>query len=172
MVTRNVPAAGSATVTPLLPTDGWTVAQAKLWLEQNRDEGASCPCCGQYVKTYRRKLYATQVRSLLYAARTFGADWFHLSKLDGVKPGVRQADFPKLAWWDLIQNQGSGPLWSITSKGFKFAADALEVPETAIVLNGRLQGFEGRQVRIGDVLGKQFNLEEMVGISFVKRWSI
>ncbi len=167
-MTRNVPAAGSATVTPLLPTDGWTVSQAKLWLEQNRDEGATCPCCGQYTKTYRRKLYATQVRTLLYAARTFQVAWFHLSKLDGVKDGVRQADFPKLAYWDLIEKQGESPLWRITAKGFRFAADAVEVPETAIIFNGRLQGFEGRQVSISDVLGREFNISEMVGISFVK----
>ena len=158
---RNVPSPTAPKVS-LLPTGQWTLNDARQYLQLNRDDGVHCPACDQFVKVYRRRMYGAQVRTLIYAYRQFGQDFFHLSVLDGKQVGVRQADFPKLEYWALIEKHHDKPHYRITDRGVAFIERRLAVPETIVLYDGHLQGFEGVNKHIDQVLPKQFDYQELM----------
>ena len=43
---------------------GATLDDAEQWVEDNREDGAECPCCGQLAKVYKRPLNVTMARGL------------------------------------------------------------------------------------------------------------
>jgi len=159
---EDVPARG-AEVVHLLPHTDWTMEKAIEWLYDHLDDGVHCPCCGQYAKRYRRKMYGTQARTLIYAWQHYGQEFFHLSVLDGRAPGVRQADFPKLAYWGLVAKHPYGPTWCLTDRGVAFVQRRLAVPEAVFVYDGMPQGLDGKDVHIEQVLGRAFSYDELMG---------
>lgn len=146
----------------LLPHDEWSLGQAKAYLRRKVDDGATCPCCNQFAKVYKRKLYATMARTLIYAWRNFGQQYFHLSQLDGKQPGVRQADFPKLSYWGVIEKHPSKPEWRITGRGRMFLANTQTLQQTVVLYDSRLMRFEGPEVGIVKVLGTKFSYQELM----------
>ena len=42
-----------------------TVKEAKTFLRKNFDQGIDCPCCGQFVKKYKRKLNSSMAYALI-----------------------------------------------------------------------------------------------------------
>ena len=34
-----------------------TLDEAKAWLRDQVDDGAHCPCCGQFAKVYKRRIH-------------------------------------------------------------------------------------------------------------------
>ena len=64
--------------------------------------GTRCPCCGQYVKLYKRSITATMAWTLLRMYRSSLLDWVHVPTLLRAR-GRLSGDHAKLAYWGLIQ---------------------------------------------------------------------
>lgn len=145
-----------------------TLAQAIQWLQDRINEGAECPCCGQYAKVYRnRTISGRMARDLISAYRAIGAgEWFRLPDYDTTN------ETSKLAHWGLIEERAGmredgarhAGWWRITDLGRRFVLNQASVPKRAVIYSGSLLGLDDSEtVTITDVLGKRFNYSELMG---------
>lgn len=149
------------------PTTGsWSLGAAKFWLLEHRDEGVSCPCCGQFAKVYRRTIHASMARDLIRAYRSNGAKPFHVRATLGHDGG----DFAKLAYWGLIADEpglrddGSTRVgwWHLTSLGIEWVCGHAYVRKYAHVYNGGLLYLAGESIGVRDALGKHFSYNDLM----------
>lgn len=137
-----------------------TIQEAKAFLRQKLNEGAPCPCCGQFVKMYRRTITSTMARLLISFYKLGGGyGWHHARDIE-----QQGGDFPKLAHWRLIETQEnedpakrSSGLWRMTEHGRAFVLGNLTVKKYALIYNAKLYGFEGEKIGIRDALGEKFD---------------
>lgn len=143
-----------------------TIFEAKNQLRENWLNGIECPCCGQFVKLYRRKITSAAAAGLISLYKKGGADRFiHCNDFAYFHGG----DFGKLRYWNLIvqevnmdtKKRTSG-LWKMTDTGVRFVQNRLELPKYALVYNQIFYGFKGEKVRITDCLTNGFNYAELM----------
>jgi len=149
-----------------------TVTQAQLNLADKMDDGADCPCCGQMVKIYRRKLNSHMAHSLLVLVRLYADNprFYHVDEIGNASKG---GDFAKLAWWGLIEQNGnddpdkrtSGE-WVPTANGIGFAHRVRSVPAAVLIYNNQRIGYDNNDIDIREALGSKFSYAElMAGMS-------
>jgi hypothetical protein len=148
----------------------WSIAEAQGYCESLADDGAACPCCGQNVKLYRRKLYATPARQLiiLWQQRDNDAEgWTHIGKLNEIVSGG--GDAAKLRYWGLVEAadersrlENSSGMWRITERGEAFVCDRLRVRKYVLLFDGRVIGFDGDEIGVRDALGTAFDYAELL----------
>lgn len=143
-----------------------TLEEVRNWLAERVNEGALCPCCGQNVKVYRRKLNSGMVRSLIEMYRVGGTSFIHIPS----KISARSREEGKLAYWGLAEEDritrsdgGRAGYWRVTEKGELFLAEATTVPKYAIVFNGECLALDGEEIFVRDALDK-FDLAELMGL--------
>lgn len=148
-----------------------SLERAKNDIQQGWDTptGATCACCGQLVKLYKRNLYYKPARSLieLYLLDCTEPGYHHIRNL---KPDLGGSDFSKLKYWELIshaanddpEKHNSG-MWAITPKGRLFVEDKIKVPKYAFVFNDSLEEFGGPEIGIRDALAGKFSYPELMG---------
>lgn len=151
-----------------------TIPQAKIHLRDHWQEGLACPCCGQYVKLYRRSIHSRMARALLLMRATLKGDideqYIDVHKMFadlGEKPNN---DYVKLAYWGLIEpKEGNrddksprNGLWRITSKGLHFAQDELTVAKYVYVYNKRVYMMSEGQTDIISTLKNKFNYQDLI----------
>lgn len=149
--------------------DDMTLARARDLLRSQAEEGATCPCCTQYVKVYYRSIHAAMASGLIKLYRRSPHGTFH--EIKEFMTHNELGDFAKLAYWDLAQEQPSMRLdgstrtgwWKITPLGIDFVEGRATVPKHARVYNGRLLNLTGKRVGIKERLGKTFNYAELMG---------
>ena len=138
--------------------------------------GTTCPCCGRYVKLYKRKLTSSMVKALILIYKYFKLNpesWLHVEnylKDQKISAAVR-GDFPKLRYWGLLEKQidkrddGSGRVgyYKITQKGIDFVKGKVEVPRFAYIYNQKVEQFDKEQTDVKKALGDKFDYEELIG---------
>lgn len=137
-----------------------------------REDGGECPCCGQFVKVYRRTITSTMARQLLTAYHKHGAKvWFH-TRTVVLADASGAGDFSKLEYWGLIERQAhvqgedgkrSSGMWRITSIGREWALNRTMVPMYTLVYNDQVLGQEGSLIDVHHALGKKFDYREIMG---------
>jgi hypothetical protein len=145
--------------------DQTPLGEAREWLRERADDGASCPCCTQFAKVYRRKIHATMARELILVYRHAGLGVFDLPPLV-----PNSGDLPKTRFWGLlarvdgVREDGSRRvgLWRVTDAGQQFVLMRLAVPKYARIYDGRCLGLVGAPVTIRDCLGSRFNYDELM----------
>lgn len=150
----------------MTPDQNSTVHEARRYVYENAGEGTSCPCCGQMVKRYKRKLYGAMIERLARAYNRFGMAPFHLMRdFNGEHPG----DFAKLRYWGMIEEQANtntnkrtSGYWRVLPLGREFLAGRASVFSDADVLLGDLVGLSGTMVTVSDVMGETFNFKELM----------
>lgn len=143
-----------------------TLDGARDWLRNQVDDGAHCPCCGQYAKVYRRKINAGMAWSLATMYRKAGRDWIHLP----TQIGARSREEGKLAYWNLVEQHpsprndgGKAGWWRVTRRGELFVLDQIRLPKYARVYNGRCLSLDGTEtVGIRDCLGTRFHYDDLM----------
>ena len=146
-----------------------TEAQERLE-EAAIGKGTNCPCCGQFVKVYRRNFHTAMAMGLihLYQAHCLHGfeDFIHTpSMLNGKGAVARGGDFAKLEYWGLIEPQkherrdGSTRtgMWRITQLGRDFVEDKMRVPKHIFLYNSQLVGVEHETISIREALGQEFD---------------
>jgi len=146
-------------------------------LRAQLDNGASCPCCTQFAKRYKRKLNAGMARSLLHfyrwsAEKADSNGWAGVGKDHMTKQmcmTYHQGEFHKLRWWGLVEQQSTvrveghrSEFWRLTELGREFALEAATVQSHALVFRNLCEGFDGDPISIRQALGSKFNYDELM----------
>lgn len=149
-----------------------TIREAKKKLRENWERGINCPCCGQMVKLYKRKLYAIQARGLieLYKLDQTESKYYHIREIEGKFRGSGGGDFAKLRYWKLIEekpneddpSKRTSGMWQITDRGRDFVLGNVKVRSHMTIFDGKFQGLEGDLITIQEALGKKFNYSELM----------
>lgn len=134
------------------------------------DKGYNCPCCGQLVKRYFRKMNCNMAMTLvaLYRKKKFG--FVRVEEFLRVNGYPRSGDFPYLVHYGMLEKMtgeradGSkkNGFYKLTDKGRQFVLEQIKVPQTFIIYNGKCEGFEGKEIGIVDALGKYFDYRELM----------
>lgn len=156
--------------------DNQTTAQVKEYLEENRDAGVSCPCCGQFVKVYRRSITSGMAHFLICAykyCRTIGVSQFRVKdviKWAGLPVTHGGGDDSKLRYWGLIRQidierdvEGKKMFYVITADGVSFVNRKKMVQKYCQVYNNEVLRYSGEFVTIEQSLKNKFDYYELMG---------
>ena len=164
-------------------TKATTLEDAKKWLRVRFGKGASCPCCNQFVRCYKRSLSKSMAYVLLLMESHFRGDvseeWLHvpsyISEMVADNPQraavIRGGDWAKLKLWGLIEEKpdvrkdGSPRVgyWKLTALGRQFARKQVKVPSHIFIYNGEpLQRTVETMITIEDALGTEFRYDELM----------
>lgn len=134
----------------------------------NRNSGYTCSCCGQFVKTYHRKLNSSMACVLLLIYRSGKRSYFHVENwLKEIGRSELRADYHKLRFWKFIEpkleNREDGSprngFYKITGLGILFSEDKTTAKEKAIIFNNKLERLDGEEINIKTALGLKFNYD-------------
>lgn len=151
-----------------------TIDETKKYLLKNGKEGVSCPCCGQFVKLYKRKLNSGMAIFLvgLYRLDKRKTKSIFSNKEIYKEVNIAQGarDHAAMAHWKLIEepniNIVSGKkkngLWMITPLGRNFVNSYVNVPSHIFLYNKKCKGFSNTLTTITNALGKKFNYQELM----------
>jgi hypothetical protein len=148
------------------------LSDARSLVERNREEGVSCPCCGQFAKVYKRTFNASMAKALV---------WLHITSVDctdrwvdvaNVAPKwlLRSREFPKLAFWGLIEqapnvhdeHKRASGVWAITDLGRKLVQQKVTIPRAAYVYNGQVIRHSDDHTTIREALGTHFDYRDVM----------
>ena len=132
---------------------------------QNKREGYTCGCCGQFVKQYSRHFNSNMGLAILMLYKHKDKGFVHIENLMVENGYKRCGDASYLRHYNLIEpykakrEDGSNRngYYHITSAGILFAENKIKVKERFLTFNNNCQGFEGADIGIVDALGKKFN---------------
>ena len=162
-----------------------TIKEAKQWLRERFTDGASCPCCNQFVKRYKRKLNSSMAHALILIYKYFDnhdMNWLHVpSYLSQISSSatVRGGDWSKLRYWGMIEaesavrSDGSERVgnYRITNLGKRFVRREVRVLKFVFLYNGDVVAGDGDDTRIyiDEALGEKFNYNELMGKNATQR---
>lgn len=136
------------------------------------DKGYNCPCCGQLCKRYFRKMNGNMcsVMITLFRKKRFG--FVPIEEFMRVNGFQRCGDFSYLVHWGMMEKMtGKRPdgsknngFYKLTDKGRQFVKQEITAPQTLVIYNGKVEGFEGPEISIIDALGKKFDYRELMGL--------
>ncbi len=145
-----------------------TLEEAKQFLRDNFENGATCPCCTQYVKLYKRKLTSGMAVALIRLYRLSKRQtnkYIHITKLGHLNGG----EFAQLERWGLIrqddntdEKKKNSGMWSITLDGCLFVEGFKEVPSHAMTYDGKTIKFTNKKINIRAALGSKFDYKELM----------
>lgn len=139
----------------------------------DKTAGYRCPCCGQFVKEYARKLNSSMARVLILIYQSGNFEYLHVEDfLKKLNRGDLRADFHKLRYWGLlkkkIENREDGSarngFYKISPLGIMFVEGKLTVNEKILIFNNEFKGFTGNQINIHQALGNKFSYKELMSV--------
>lgn len=148
-----------------------TIEEGRTYLNNNYEQGVSCPCCDGYVKEYRRSLYYKMALPLIRLYRQTNQDPRQPVHVSLFNPSSGGGDFAKVAYWELAYEQPkldnrdkkTSGMWFITQRGIDFVANRLTVQKYAHIVMGKVLKFSGPNFTIVEALGKRFSYSELMG---------
>ncbi|MEN6368544.1 MAG: hypothetical protein ABFD77_02465, partial [Thermotogota bacterium] len=136
-------------------------------------KGTTCPCCGRFVKLYKRKLHAEMAAFLCRLVRKWRQEPRYYSTRELCPALTKSAtDGSYLVLWGLIERDpipyrnrrgGNAGMYAPSARGIDFVEGTLFVPFRAHILCGELVGFSAEQISIRQALGDKFNYDELMG---------
>lgn len=154
-----------------------TLKDAIELVESRKDEGCSCPCCGQFVKRYRRKITSAMAYGLILLHQESKGEWIHMLSFFTERKMSSTNEMAKLRHWGLIEkkdgekedgNPNNG-YYRITRRGILFAEKMISVPRYCFIYNDTVSEFSSEQTNITQALGDKFNYSELMPQAF--EWS-
>jgi len=145
-----------------------TIKEAKIYLKQNYEKGAKCPCCGQNVKLYKRKLNSGMAYVLIHIYKQ--DDWINVKDYLRENKLRNNHDWTLLKYWGLIEEKlleekgkaKSSGVWRITELGKKFVECKAVVNKYVLIYNTMFRGFTGEEILIPETLKSYFNYNELM----------
>ena len=150
-----------------------SIAEAKIFLRANFDDGVGCPCCGQFVKRYKRNITSTMAYGLiiLYRDHKVG-DLVHVETFLFEKSAITgsRGNIALAKYWGLLnpvtdkRDDGSkrNGYYYLTEKGRKFVAGEISVQKYVYMFNDKFLGYFGDEIKIVDALGAKFSYAELM----------
>ena len=153
-------------------SDDDTVKRLQSKLVEFAEDGSLCPCCGQRVRVYRRKLTSAMAHFLILFAHAEMASpepWLSISSIRGVRGG----DYAKLRFWRLIEQKplepgeqtqsGTTAMWRLTNTGWDYVRRDIALPSHVFVYDNNYLGPAGKYKTIDAALGDKFDYHELTG---------
>ena len=150
---------------------GRSLWQARTELLEDIEDGATCPCCGQLAKVYKRKLNREMARWLVWLVKKYlNGMKHHCSEWIDVRDSrVRGGDYAKLALWGLAKRKPvdeesksrTSGLWKPTPRGIDFAMGRCNVPSHLYLYNNEIVRASETQTSIGKALGEDFDYQDV-----------
>lgn len=148
-----------------------TIEQAKIFLRENLNAGATCPCCKQLVKLYKRKITGATAAGLIILYRNnrrVGFDQY--ISVPEILTDKKYNDVTKLYHWGLIEpllarrEDGSKRvgMWRMTQKGIAFVEGRISVDKNVFVYNNKVYRKSEEKASIKDCLGDKFSYEDLM----------
>lgn len=133
-------------------------------------KGFSCPCCGQYVKQYRRSFNSNMALCLLAMYKHSKGEYVHVEKLLNDNGYQRCGDFSYMRFYGLIQplkekREDGSPrngYYRITAMGTMFVEGKHKVQKHFLIKNNKFEGFEGEEINIRQALTEKFDYEKLM----------
>jgi hypothetical protein len=153
---------------------GWSLRAAQSTMAGKLQGGQirPCPCCGQKVKIYKRKLNANMARWLIWLVKAYrdARRWWSVNEGPVLQNRKGGGDFAKLVHWGLIRekpneadsSKRTSGFWKPTKKGALFARMKIEVPSHVHLYNNEIVGWSDTPITIENALGKRFNYRELM----------
>lgn len=148
-----------------------TLRQAKEHLRKNFEEGVNCPCCGQFVRLYKRPINSTMARALVWIAgesQKSKGGWVDVPA-KAPKWLTKTNQHTTLRWWGLLErmpNEESykkhSGVWRPTKKGIAFALGETKVPQYILHYNNKVIGQSDETVDISEAFGVKFDYKEVM----------
>ena len=149
-----------------------TINDAKNFLRRNYSKGCDCPCCGQFVKLYKRKLNSGMARNLIRIHReSKDGKYIHVEDTLRRYKDHSGHDWALLRFWELIEEKpehsesekkNSGE-WRLTYKGRQFVLSRIRVPMRILMYNNKFRGYDDNgTIDIVQALGNNFNYRELI----------
>jgi len=138
--------------------DERTLAEARQWVRENRDEGVRCPCCDQFAKVYKRSLNSGMAWCLIKMHRMTRNDEFIYT------PRVidNSGTLSKLRYWDLLEGDERG-WWRVTNAGRRFVRRVDKVGRWAVIYNDELLYIDdSKEIDIVEALNNKFDYESLM----------
>lgn len=145
-----------------------TIKQAKEYLRENFEKGTDCPCCGQHVKLYKRKLNSGMVMALIHIYKQ--GDWINVKDYMRKNSLPNNHDWTLLRYWGLIEESNEkveegkkkNGVWRITEKGVKFIEKKIKLNSHILIYNNKFTGYSDTTTDIEKALGSKFNFTELM----------
>ena len=137
-----------------------TLRQARDHMTERFDEGTKCPCCGQFVKRYKRKLNSGMARTLIQMFK------HHPDRYIDVKPFLLNHGYKNSHDWTLLKHWGiltvrEDGKYKITQMGRNFLS-GFPTHSHIYMYNNKMMGFAEGQTTISAALGEPFDLTELM----------
>ena len=154
-----------------IPTEsGQTLQDAQLEMLTGVEKGTDCPCCGQLVKLYRRRLHAEMAVFLCKLVKRYDEYPRFYSTREIIGGGPKSStDGAYLTRWGLVEKEkaenhagGKAGKYKPTGKGLTFASDRASVASHVFLLCGKVVGFSDTTVTIQECLGAKFSYSELM----------
>jgi len=125
-----------------------TLKEAKEHLRQNWDKGTGCPCCGQLVKLYKRKLNSGMAITLFRIYQYNGFNPVHVKDFLKDNKLRNNHDWTLLKHWGLLKEEYNededkkhSGVYHLTQRGVYFLTTKLTLPKHILIYNNKFQGF-------------------------------
>lgn len=159
--------------------DETPLGEVRDWLRTQVENGATCPCCKQFAKVYKRKLTHATARTMITLwHHAEGRDYVYLPGLFNTmspsRPRPQDAagagDAVKGRWWKLMEQKpaerpdGSPRVgwWRLTDLGRDFVQERANVPKFAHLYSGRCLRLTGPPWSIRDALTTKFDYDALM----------
>lgn len=153
-----------------------SIKEAKEYLRKNWEKGVKCPCCGQMVKLYKRRITSAMAYGLILICRGVKPNQsIHLLKYftDKKVSASVVSNIPLFQHWGLLikdrsEKEDGNPdcgVYIITQKAFDFVQGKINLPKYVRLYNKILvKSIEANDgyINIHDALGNKFNYDELM----------
>lgn len=136
-------------------------------------KGYSCPCCGSYVKTYRRSMNSNMAIALICLLKSKRLDYVHMEEMLRYYKHKRCGDFSYLVHYRFIEKlkekreDGSkkNGKYKITTSGIMWAEGKTTCKSKFLMEMGKFKGFDGEDITIMQALGEKFSYDRLISDS-------
>lgn len=151
-----------------------TLKDSKAFLREGWEKGVDCPCCGQFVKQYKRKFNSSMAYALIIIYKLHikhGFEKWVKMNQEIANLGIPSSnvEYAKLRHWNLLEERGNSDEskrtsgnWRITKTGIRFFLNQITIPSHVFIYNNKIQGYSKTQTTVKKSLGKKFNYEELM----------
>ena len=155
------------------------IGDARVWLRTVFENGATCPCCRQFVKLYKRPLGAGMASSLIAIYRWFlrnsGQEWMSITEeLKKMKINAGSSNTAILRHWGLLEkfegerDDGSKRvgLYRMTDLGRDFVLGRVSVTKHIYQYNDEIVKVADpdlSQISVHEALGNKFDYNVLMG---------
>ena len=146
-----------------------SLSEAKQHLRDGFEAGTECPCCGRFVKAYKRKLNSGMARALIIIYKlTKDKKYIHVQHIFSSLYNLRATtmDYAYAEKWKLIESDpDQNGYWRITQLGVQFVNGILTMPEYCLVYNGNVYKWSPNRINIKTALTTAWSYDELMDIT-------